>query len=257
MPPKSAAAHSNLPHRDPHVPGRDGDCIHRIVQTPDNAPVRGIISGRRVCATASLPLLKAKGTVQTEAGVEIMWVKDLEFRTDVVAVRSQPIRCEGVCRGVMFTMIPDFAILWADGRREIIEIKADPRQLDVPGYREKQELVAEGLAAHGWDYRTVFKHEFNNPIRRDNVELAFVCRFTPVLERHKAAVSALLRQHGGKTTFGHLCACLDPNPIRARAVAFAMMARRLVNIDFSVRLSDSTTVRSVPPLPAVMPSLRF
>jgi hypothetical protein len=238
-----------------------GDRILRFVQSSDGRGLRGL-SGRKIIGSASIPMPKAGGSVQVESGPELRSFMRDTFDIDVVRVASQPVRAEGVSRGEAFRYIVDKAVLRADGSRTLVEIKGSRSQLRDPRKQERLEITAEAAAARGWGFEVEFADEPKHPphvqcVVDANVDHMFPARFVVVTERHKAVAAALLRDAGGETTLGELAAVLDPNPARGNAVAYAMLGRRLVDIDLTRRLSPRSAVRSVRPLPIAMPPLRF
>lgn len=153
-------------------------------------------------------------------------------------------------------MVNDFAVLWADGKREVLEIKFDTRHLEDQFYQAKLLLAEDAYATMGWRFRVAYKHEFNDPIVRDNIEIAFVSRFTVVTERHRQVASRLLAETG-EITLGTLSNALESNPLNGRAVSYAMMALRLIAIDLLKPFGDESVVRLAPIKRDGLPPLRF
>ncbi|WP_174290968.1 hypothetical protein [Sphingomonas bacterium] len=58
----------------------------------------------------------------------------------------------------------------------------------------------------------------------------------------------------GPIALGNLAAIL--HPVNGRSMAYALMVRRVVEIDLDARLGDRSECRAVPPLPLAMPSIR-
>ena len=233
------------------------DRVHRIVQTSCGRSIRSIITGVKVFETRSMPSRKCGWAIYTEAGVEPIVAKSLEFDPNVVSYKAQPCRLEGICNGKSFTMVNDFAVLRFDGVRKVLEVKASRRQLQDAFYRDKLELAEEAYAAMGWRFRVVFKEDFSDPVVRDNIEIAFVSRFSTVTERHKDVTISVLRNGNGLISLGHLSRALERNHLNGRAVAYAMMALRIIAIDLTRPFSDDSVVSLTPTLRPFLPSLRF
>lgn len=232
--------------------------VLRIVQDPDGLGMRGL-SGRRAMESRSMPLSKAGGPFRTEAGVEPRAAKRHMFDVDVVAILHQPCRFEGVDREGFWTYLPDTAKLYADGRRAIREEKATWRQLETnPAYVRRLGLVADELRRRGWNFELgVAETDGDDKVRQDNIDLMFVGRNTRYGPDQKVRAAALLRASGGVTTLGVLARAVADDPVRGKAIAYSMMADRLVDIDLGRVLSDRSPVRTVRPAVPDLPPLRF
>lgn len=241
------------------------DRVIRIAQAENGQGMRHL-TGTKTVSSASMVLRKAGGGCFVEAGVELMIAKHLEFTTSVVKLKSQPCRFELILKGALRTYTPDFAVLHDDGRREILEIKADWAHLDDPEYVHMLDLVQAALHARGWTFRTVVKAHFLpecGPLKRekrivdDNINLMYASSMTFVTKSQKARVGGALRDGGGVTTLAAVCHAIGGYESAARARAYSMAAQRLIEIDLTRPLSHTNQVRSVKALPAHLAALRF
>ncbi|WP_037537409.1 TnsA endonuclease N-terminal domain-containing protein [Sphingomonas sp. PR090111-T3T-6A] len=219
------------------------------------------LTGRKAFQSQAMFLLKAQGAFHTEAGIEPLIAKRLEFDPAVVRMRSQPLRVDLVIDGKPVSYTPDMAVLFDNGDRAIWEVKPDWHHLQDDHYMRKLTLAAFTFLERGWHFRTLVRAQFDetssetNRIINDSISLMFPSRLTVITESQKAAVARLLI--AGSSTLGAVCAVIGGTVAAARARAYAMMARRLINIDLTRPLTDSSPVHAVAALPDYLPPLRF
>jgi hypothetical protein len=100
-----------------------------LVTTRCGAPIRTIITGRRVITTGVYASRKAGRPLPYESMNERAFFLHCEVDTEVVDYHAQPFRLEFVIRGRKRAYIADCVRLMADGAIEVVEIKSDPRAL--------------------------------------------------------------------------------------------------------------------------------
>lgn len=219
--------------------------VGTVVTTPDDRPIRSIITGRRRVVTGSYASRKARRAMPHESMNELAFLQLCEVDTQVVDFRSQPFRFEFVLEGAKRIYIADCARLHDDGCIEVIEIKSDRRALRDPDYAAKLRAVGEICERIGWRFRIGLKEELFLPVaRRKNVLLVQSQRHVRYGAPDLYSALDLLKQEGGETDLGQLAHALG-EPRRGRAVAMAMMVGRIVDIDLHAPISDSSRVRAV------------
>ena len=126
-----------------------------LVTTPCGAPIRTIVTGRRVITTGIYASRKAGRPLPYESMNELAFFMHCEVDTEVVDYRAQPFRLEFVIEGHKRTYIVDCVRLMADGGIEVVEVKSTPRALQDPSYAEKLQAVQTICEQVGWRFRLV------------------------------------------------------------------------------------------------------
>lgn len=223
-----------------------------IVRAPDGDQLRTQISGRKSVRTVGYMSKKMRRLRGGEAGTEILRIAEEEVRVDVVEAIAQPCRIEAWVGGSCWTHLPDFSNLMSDGRRVLLDAKRSWSDFRKPlGVRQSflGQLAADAL---GYEYDRIVLANAGSARRIANIDEIQASRFVHVpdqlIARAAAAVAA------GPISLGNLSAIL--HPVNGRSMAYALMVRRIVEIDLEARLTDRSECRRVPPLPFAMPSLR-
>lgn len=217
----------------------------RLVITPDERPIRTIITGRRRIVTGIYPSRKAGRSFPHEGMNEQAFFMHSEVDTRVVDYRAQPFRFEFVLNGVKRIYIADCARLLDDGTIEVVEVKGDPRALEEPDYAQKLRCVADICAKLGWRFRAVMRDQLLLPkIRFANIVEVQSRRNVKFDESHGYRAFDLLSRSGGAVTLGELADCLGGPPL-GMAIAKAMVVGRLIDIDLVPPLASDSLVRAV------------
>jgi hypothetical protein len=219
--------------------------VGRVVTTPDDRPIRSVLTGRRRLVTGSYASRKARRAMPHESMNELAFFHLSEVETDVVDYRSQPFRFEFVLDGKQRVYIADCARLLADGRVEVVEIKSDRRSLKDPDYAAKLWTVGQICQRIGWRFKVVLKEELLlPPAWRKNILLVQSQRHVRYSAPDLYGALDLLDREGGETELGRLAHTLG-DPRRGRAVAMAMMVGRVVDIDLRASVTDQSRVRAL------------
>lgn len=216
-----------------------------VVLTPDGAPIRSILTGRRVIVTGFYTSRKAGRALPYEGMNELALLKRCEVDTAVVDYRSQPLRFEIVIGGVKRTYIADCVRLMDDGTIEVIEAKGSPQQLRQPDYAEKLNAVRSACGRLGWRFRALTgKHLFEPHHLYANIDQIQSRRFVRFNGADAYRAAEFIEREGGQTPLGHLTDALGCGP-RGLATAQAMMVRRLISIELTKPLSAESFVTLV------------
>lgn len=215
-----------------------------LVTTPCGAPIRTIVTGRRVITTGVYASRKAGRPQPYESMNERAFFMHCEVDTEVLDYRAQPFRLEFVIAGRKRVYIVDCMRLMADGSTEVVEVKSDPRALRDPDYSEKLEVVRTICEQVGWRFRLVFKKGLTEPAafhrnvmdvqswRMTEYTSADVFRVVQALQQTgSAALGDLIRHFGGRAL--------------ALAKLKAMMVGRIVRIDLTQQIGDASSVALV------------
>lgn len=244
----TAVGIARLAHREePHV--------HKvvIVRSTDRDQIRGQITGAKTIRTAGYPSKKMRRARFMEAATEILRVPQEEVEVDKVDAIAQPLRGRVLLDDGWHDVIPDFANLLSDGRRVIIDAKRHWSDFRTKKGR-KQEFLGRMVAeAIGYGYERYVLANAGSQQRLDNIDDIQTCRFVPV-PAHLVALAASAVAHGS-ISLGNLSSIL--HPVNGRSMAYALMVRRVIEIDLEPKLDDRSECRAVPPLPLGLPSIRW
>lgn len=223
-----------------------------IVRAADGDQLRGQITGTKTIRTVAYPSKKMRRARYAEAATEIERLAEEEVRVDIVHAIAQPFRIEAFINGRWMVHIPDFSNLLSSGDRVLIDAKRSWSDFRKPlGLKQTflGQLAADTL---GYRYEKIVLGGGGDRIRRDNIDEIQAHRFVHVPD-HLAARAAAAVAYGA-ISLGNLGDLLDP--VNGRRMVYALMVRRVVEIDLESRLSLRSECRAVPPLPLAMPSLR-
>lgn len=225
-----------------------------IVRAPDGGQLRTILTGTKVVTTLAYPSRRYRCVRYGEAETECSMIEQQEVCPVTVAAISQPMRVEALVDGVWLRTVVDAAVLRVDGERALVECKRD-----WSGFRTRDGAVQTFLGrlaadALGWRYeRRVLAHS-GSPQRRANVGEVASCRFVNVPDSLVSRATRLLAN--GPVPLSTLGASLHNEPANGRARAFALMARRIVDIDLDGPLDGRAECRAAPAAAERLPSLR-
>jgi len=212
-----------------------------LVTTPCGAPIRTIVTGRRVITTGVYASRKAGRPQPYESMNERAFFMHCEVDTDVIDYRAQPFRLEFVLDGRKRTYIADCVRVLASGDIELVEIKSDPSSVRNPDYRQKLEAVRAICSQVGWRFRLIFEKSLTEPavFHRNIIDVQFR-RMTKYSDTDVfGVVEALGRQSGA--TLGDVIQNIGS---RAEGLAKlkAMMVGRIVRLDLTEQIGDATPV---------------
>lgn len=215
-----------------------------LVATPCGAPIRTIVTGRRVITTGVYASRKAGRPQPYESMNERAFFMHYEVDTEVLDYRAQPFRLEFVLEGRKRTYIIDCVRLMADGSIEVVEVKSDPRALHVADYADKLHAVREICAEVGWRFRLVFKKALMEPTAfHRNVMDIQSWRMTEYTNADVFRIVEAL-QSTGSAVLGELVEHFASRPL-GFAKLKAMMVGRIVTIDLTQQIGDATPVALV------------
>jgi hypothetical protein len=227
----------------------------RIVRAKNGGPIRTILQmthGRPVGAFVSL---KCGTTFPWDAIDErhFMWISEADFR--VRSFLAQPFRMEFFLSDASkLVYFPDIERA-VDNDIEICEIKKTAEEAKrTPFYSFKIGLARKVCAIKGWKFRIVSAEDEIHPgPLMDNVRLVRMNRFTMVTAEDYIRLGDAARQSAGRLTWGEAVATLsrrdDPWCKDGRARLCALIVRRHVCVDLSIKLTQASTVMLAEYLP--------
>ncbi|MDF2605129.1 MAG: hypothetical protein K0R56_2491 [Sphingomonas sp.] len=244
----NSGAWENLMSRYDHPPIRNV----RIVRSTDRDQLRTQITGTKTIRTQTYPSKRFRRARYVEAATEIGRVPQQEVEVRFVDAIPQYCRIEADIGEEHLEHVVDFAELYADGRCALIDAKREWSDFRKPAGVKQTMLGEIGALACGFGYERIVLKSLGSDQRRDNIDEIQASRFVKVPKHLVARAAQALSQ--GPMSLGHLGDIL--HPVTGRRMAYALMVRRVVEIDLDAKLTDSSECRAVPPLPAGMPSLR-
>lgn len=234
---------------------REEPRVHKvvIVRSTDRDQIRGQITGTKTIRTGGYPSKKMKRARFMEAAAEILRVPQEEVEVDKVDAIAQPLRGSVLLDDGWHDVLPDFANLLSDGRRVIVDAKRDWSDFRTVKGRQQEFLGRTVAEAMGYGYERFVLSNAGSQQRLENIDDIQAARFVPVPDHLVAlAASAVAR---GPISLGNLSSIL--HPVNGRSMAFALMVRRMIEIDLEPKLDHRSECRAVPPLPLGMPSIRW
>lgn len=229
--------------------------VHKvvIVRSTDRDQLRDQITGRKTIRTGAYPSKKMGRGRFGEAAAELARITQEEVDVDVVDAIAQPCRGEVLLDDGWHTHLPDFANLRADGRRVLIDAKRDWSDFRTENGRRQTflgQIIAEAM---GYQYEQYVLSHAGTEQRRQNVDEVQASRFVGVPDHLAGLAAATVAK--GSIALGNLAAIL--HAVNGRSIVYALMVRRVVEIDLDGKLTDHSECRAVPPLPTAMPSIRW
>ncbi len=223
-----------------------------IVRSTDGDQLRTQITGTKTIRTVTYVSKRFRRARYVEAATEIGRVPQQEVEVHFADAIPQYCRIEADIGDEHCAHIIDFAELYADGRCALIDAKREWSDFRKPA-GVKQMLLGEiGALACGFGYERIVLKSLGSDQRLANIDEVQASRFVPVPAHLVARAAMAVTQ--GPISLGNLSDIL--HPVLGRKMAYALMVRRIVDIDLESKLTDRSECRAVPPLSADMPSLR-
>ncbi|HEX8124234.1 MAG TPA: hypothetical protein VF548_01490 [Allosphingosinicella sp.] len=225
-----------------------------IVRAPDRGQLRGQITGAKTVRTVAYPSKKNREARYGEGAAEIERIKAEEVDIHIVKAIAQPCRIHALIDGWenWATHIPDFSNLRDSGERVLIDAKRNWSDFRKPNGQRQSFLGQLAAEALGYRYERIVLGTMGSQVRRDNVDEIQASRFVHVPDHLVARAAAAVAK--GPISLGNLADLL--HPVNGRSMVYALMVRRIVEIDLEARLTLGSECIAVKPLPLAMPSLR-
>lgn len=209
-----------------------------LIEREDGGPVRPIATGRRRRPVGCYYSFKCGQAFPWESRTELLGIYHAEVRFDVVDYRVQPHTLEMFHEGRKLRYTPDLEHRLSDGRTEIVEIKGEFDALADPNYTAKLGIARDVYAAAGQSFRVVDRKELEAQPRFKAIEEIQNYRRTAITPTDMFVVSNIFKGKGG-VTLGDMKGIYG-NPIVGMAKTYAMMVRRIVEIDITGGLNDDS-----------------
>lgn len=236
--------------------------VTRIVRTPTNLPNREVITGTKTVVTQGYSSKRYRGSYGVEGYTAMLLAKHDEVVSNVVDSAPEFMRIEGLVDGKPAACIPDRCRVLASGRVEIIEAKHYWKAFSRDQALKQSALIQAVCDERGWDYVRIVPAKIGSEQFRRNIHCVQLCRHVSVT--HSQLFAAIEITRHGPIPLGWLCLSLekaigrhgnDALPI-GRAVAYALMVRRVISIDLAGELNDATLVTRAPTFSTGLPTFR-
>lgn len=222
----------------------------RIVRAPGGGQIRTVITGSKQVRTLAY-VSKRYGCIRYgEATTECTRLPAEELCPLTVQAVAQFARIEALVEGRWYRTIVDGAAVYADGTAALIECKRDWALFRTPGAQTQSVLARLGARCLGMRYERYVLANAGSEKRQANVDEVQSCRFVHVSDALSANISAML--HRGSASLLSVANALSPEYHLGRAMAFALMAGRTIEIDLEGDLGPWTECRATPrPSPSI------
>lgn len=232
-----------MPHefKRRQLPDNAHGVLAAIIERDDGGPMRPIATGRRRRPVGCYYSFKCGYASPWESRNELHGLYHAEVRFDVVKYRAQPHTLEMIYEGRKCKLTPDLELVLSNGRVEIIEIKGDFDALADPDYSAKLEMARQVYGSIGQTFRVVDRKQLEAQPRFKAIEEIQNYRRTAITTGDMFLVSNLFKS-GEPLTLADLKGAYG-NAIVGMAKAYAMMVRRVIEIDITRGLNDNSPVR--------------
>lgn len=231
----------------------------RIVKAPDGLPVRTMGTAKTV-GSGFYPSVRSDASHPWEGATELLLAEHDEVVTSYVRSIAQPFRVEAATSAGIERHVVDWARQRYDGRWEILNVKRDWAGFRRPVAQRQSEMARMAADALGAEYREVVHATFapttsaSDRTLRRNIHDIQSRRFTSVSTRNIALATELLSRQP-TLELRRLVEALATNAAHGRALACALMVRRIVAIELAWPLGPASMVTLVPPVRANLPGL--
>ncbi len=225
----------------------------RIVRATDGGQIRTVITGSKTVRTIAYPSYRYGCIRYGEATTECTRLPAEELCPVTVEAIAQPMRIEALVQGRWLRTIVDAAAVRANGDAVLIECKRDWAAFRTRTGATQSVLAKLGASCLGMRYERYVLANAGSDVRVANVELVEASRFVTVPPSLSAGVSALLAR--GPASLLTVSKVLADDYHLGRARAFALMARRVLEIDLEQQIVPGSECRATPDVSAFMPTL--
>ena len=226
----------------------------RVVRAIDGGQLRTVITGSKPVRTIAYPSRRYGCIRYGEATTECERLPAEELCPNTIESLAQPMRIEALCEGRWLRTVVDAAVVRVGGDAALIECKRDWSLFRTRNAATQAVLAKLGADCLGMRYERYVLANAGSELRRANVEEVQAYRFIEVSDALVAGVAALLAR--GPASLLAVANALAHDWHLGRARAYALMARRVVDIDLECALGPSTECRASPAPSSFLPTLR-
>jgi len=224
----------------------------RIVRARGGGQLRTVITGTKTVRTIAYVSRRYGCIRYGEATTECVRLPAEELCPRTIEAVAQYVRVEALVGGRWFRTIVDGAATYADGSAALIECKRDWSDFRTRTGQTQCVLARLGARCLGMRYEPYVLAHAGSERRQASVAEVQSARFVHVSDALAARVSALLSR--GSASLLHVANELSPQYHLGRAMVFALVARRIVEVDLEGDLGPTIECRATPrPSEAIRP----
>lgn len=187
-----------------------------------------------------MPSAKTGMTEVGEGRGEELLTMQCEVDGNVLNYKCHPYRFEIALGEKPFTYRPDLAILWRNGKIEIVEVK---RTIDDLTSDDRIRLgwVREFVRRCGWQFNIRYLEEIRGSKYREHNVARIFGRRALVLSRSEQSLAKSIRASGAPIEWGRLSTRLAEGDVRhGNAVVECLIAKGWFTVDFDAAFTAAT-----------------
>jgi len=228
--------------------------INRIVWAKSAGQIRSVISGSRTVATFGYPSKRYRRSFYGEGIVEELLIYKAETLVDHLDYLPQACRIEATVDGKLACAIPDYAVVRRGAVPALGEAKSKWSDFERDRAIVQQAITRKGADALGWDYEQSTLSNLGSPDLLNAIRIIQGQRFLHVKHREEHNAIRILDAVNA-ITLGELASEISGCPVRGRNIVFALMVRRIAEIDLSKPLCSGSRVTRAPAVPTHIPPI--
>ncbi|MFN7399357.1 MAG: TnsA endonuclease N-terminal domain-containing protein [Sandaracinobacter sp.] len=215
----------------------------RIVTAVGGGAIRTVITGRKHGMSSVHPSRKTGRPQPAESWGEAQLICQCEVDTAVVDYQAQHHRLELTVNGEPRVYVPDMVRRLADGRVEVIEVKASYVEGKKPAYDQKLAAAALIYEDLGWAFRLMRGRELTSkPVWSANCADVARAANTHLTAAEIILIEDYLARERGSATLGAVASQLGPYQIAIKQLCAAHV-RRIICLDLDTPLGADTRVQ--------------
>ena len=190
-----------------------------------------------------MPSVKTGMTEVGEGRGEELLAMQCEVDGDIVQFKCHPYKFDIAFGGPRFTYRPDLAILYRDGRIEIVEVKRTPDDLSTD---DKVSLarVREFVRRCGWEFSIRYLEDIRGSRWREHNVANIFGRRAMALTHDESSRAQAVRAKMQQVRWGDLISLVAPHDRKhGNAVVERLIAGGMFIVDFDARFDDRTILR--------------
>lgn len=218
----------------------DEQPLGRILVFRDGGAERPVITRGGLHLRFRLPSVKTGMTEPGEGRGEELLAMQCEVDGNILTFKCHPYQFRLDFGGPSFTYRPDLAILYRDGRVEIVEVKRTEDELDAD---EKLKLarVKEFVRRCGWDFSIRYLEDIVGPKCREHNVADIFGRRAMALTSEECSRAEAVRAKMRPVEWGDLISRVAPHDRRhGHAVVERLIAGGLFTVDFDAPFDHRT-----------------
>lgn len=227
----------------------DDPPLGRIVTFRHGGAERPVVTRGGLHLRFRMPSIKTGMTQVGEGRGEELLAMQCEVDGNVYKFKCHPYMFDIAFDGPRFTYRPDLAILYRDGRVEIIEVKRTPDDLNDDD-KVRMARVKEFVRRCGWDLSIRYLVDIRGSKWREHNVANLFGRRAMVLTKDEISRGDAIRAQARCVEWGEVVIRVSPdNRRRGNAVVERLLAGGYFTVDLDAKFDDGTLLiptRSVP-----------